>query len=927
MVAHVLPFLLLVFLALGDTLPQTNVTIDIASVKNSLVKEVIPRFKNHIEKINKQQPTVKQNLEVLVTKCEKKGERLKKRVEEVKVNMNKYVVRMEENDSLKRGAMTKLNKAKKEKDTTNIAAQTSILSKYAAACSKTETKLRKMQNKLQKLAQQVEENNTALRKRRAALKQCDELKNIRIERNNATIGEIESLIKKQEMSTAQIGIMKTKMEELKGVGIVNGEYDTIRRQIVKAERKESKIEQMLDDLLKAMNKREALKKKFKEEKEILVEKQQTVKTQLSRDKAVLQRIVTRKEAALKKKLSATTQTEKNEAKNEIKTIKLEMKGLKQRVNDNAKVMKGINRQIALLKNEYEAKKKIIAGKLVREKITQLKEERTDIRKRIQNLMKRYNKIERMVLTEDMEPAKKTDLKTRLGQIENDVKIARVSLKTVSDEIKKFYDEKAARKEKKLSKMRQMKFALDKKIVLLRRLRGMVEKKLMKEKSSTQRKMLFKKITAMNKKIRLIRKRSIRIGLSLQRHVIKKARKGSKRLIHLERKERSIRGYLSRLQVRKEKYSASPKMVAALPQVKRLVSESTSRLKKINEQLKHTEDEVERYEAEVKEIKKLAREEAQVQVVELQKKIHGVSARIKALSGRKGEKIHDIRVMLRLKRDRLKRRLQRNKKIAETRQREEGVLRFNKSLRLGTKKIRKVISLRERAAYLQHKVQEAKELRKNLGDVLTKGSVKEEVDNKRDQLSVTQTKLKLKLEKTEFETRLAVQTLFQASGEERAIYEATNERLNNELKMLKKQVAKVESTLNQTQFIKDADEQKLAVLDDLKKDVKNTQKAIQEIQIQSQHFTDLVVQATKGVFDKDVPQKAKCEMCTFLAREALTERKYNAEGKIQVMRKMDRVCRKSKYPTTCYQIITKIGSRIYNDIKSPSSLCSSLYKTC
>ena len=137
-------------------------------------------------------------------------------------------------------------------------------------------------------------------------------------------------------------------------------------------------------------------------------------------------------------------------------------------------------------------------------------------------------------------------------------------------------------------------------------------------------------------------------------------------------------------------------------------------------------------------------------------------------------------------------------------------------------------------------------------------------------------------------------------------------------------AQMEKELNSTKINGEEDSEKRTQLDEFISEMKKNAQSINDLQVQVNRYTAMVRSITDKV-QETVPPKATCQMCTKLARIALEKQRYNGMKTIKIMKGMDKVCKGSKYPGTCYKTLIELGSRMFEKGTTPNSACASINK--
>ncbi|BFU20349.1 hypothetical protein EHI8A_001300 [Entamoeba histolytica HM-1:IMSS-B] len=903
---------------------EDGIKLNATALEKRLEEEVIPRFKEHIVRINKRQPQIKQELNLKIKKLTKSLEKIKKRIEEIKVNMQKSINKMEIQDKKRKAAIQKYEKFKKEKAINQMKLAEEEMKQITDKCTKTENILKKMQSNQQRLVKTAERISSLLRIKRKALKKSDEIKNIRVKRNTDKINEITQLIKQYKSTHLLVKNIKDTLNAKKNSGIFDQEYSSLKRKFKQYQRKEITAINQLEDMLKAMTIRQEAKSKFKEVKEVLNEKVKDVKGQIKRDKAILRRVTIKKNILKRKKNSATSSVEKAEAKNSMKQINSELNGLKIRVRQNTLMLRALKRKINRATIAYNAKKRNIEGRISRQRMMDMKDERDKLRSTIKNLKKRYNKIERKVLLNEESPEKIADLKKRMTEIINEIKDTKDKYQNAQNGIHQYFEERRKKYEEKKKHIATRKTILEKRIVVLRRIMTLNEKKLSQENSRGKRQVLLRKIKVLSRRIRRVDRSIKSINRRLRNSIIRASKRSERKVILFSKKERLIKKKLARLVVRRKKYNSSEKLVKLIPQIDRLEKEYKTELKQVKTLLKKAEQEANSMEAEVKEINKIREEEAKIRERNLKKRIHVVQNKLQVLNGRKGGKVNDIKAMLKMKIERMKIRANKNHQIALEKKRKVGISRLNKVLRGGVKRIKKIVLLKRHINSLKERISQAQKVMRELGNIVSNGDMKEKIETKRDELKTSINLMTIKKQKEEFVLRKASSSLLRTAGVIRGISEATIQSHQVQHAKLIVLKDKLEKEINQTLINGEEDNEKKNQLYDTNNEIIKTADAINELQIQMGKFSDLVMKVTQGV-DDGIKQKSQCEMCTNLARVALKKKKYDGFSTIVVMKSMDNLCRKSKYPTTCYRTLIELGSRVFEEGVTPITACSQINK--
>ncbi|EMS14211.1 DNA repair protein Rad-50, putative [Entamoeba histolytica HM-3:IMSS] len=874
---------------------EDGIKLNATALEKRLEEEVIPRFKEHIVRINKRQPQIKQELNLKIKKLTKSLEKIKKRIEEIKVNMQKSINKMEIQDKKRKAAIQKYEKFKKEKAINQMKLAEEEMKQITDKCTKTENILKKMQSNQQRLVKTAERISSLLRIKRKALKKSDEIKNIRVKRNTDKINEITQLIKQYKSTHLLVKNIKDTLNAKKNSGIFDQEYSSLKRKFKQYQRKEITAINQLEDMLKAMTIRQEAKSKFKE-------------------KNILKR----------KKNSATSSVEKAEAKNSMKQINSELNGLKIRVRQNTLMLRALKRKINRATIAYNAKKRNIEGRISRQRMMDMKDERDKLRSTIKNLKKRYNKIERKVLLNEESPEKIADLKKRMTEIINEIKDTKDKYQNAQNGIHQYFEERRKKYEEKKKHIATRKTILEKRIVVLRRIMTLNEKKLSQENSRGKRQVLLRKIKVLSRRIRRVDRSIKSINRRLRNSIIRASKRSERKVILFSKKERLIKKKLARLVVRRKKYNSSEKLVKLIPQIDRLEKEYKTELKQVKTLLKKAEQEANSMEAEVKEINKIREEEAKIRERNLKKRIHVVQNKLQVLNGRKGGKVNDIKAMLKMKIERMKIRANKNHQIALEKKRKVGISRLNKVLRGGVKRIKKIVLLKRHINSLKERISQAQKVMRELGNIVSNGDMKEKIETKRDELKTSINLMTIKKQKEEFVLRKASSSLLRTAGVIRGISEATIQSHQVQHAKLIVLKDKLEKEINQTLINGEEDNEKKNQLYDTNNEIIKTADAINELQIQMGKFSDLVMKVTQGV-DDGIKQKSQCEMCTNLARVALKKKKYDGFSTIVVMKSMDNLCRKSKYPTTCYRTLIELGSRVFEEGVTPITACSQINK--
>jgi len=919
---------LLLILSVSAMNEDDGIQLNATQIEKQLEEEIIPRFQKHIERINLRQPKIKHDLEIKVRKIQKSLNKIKKRIEEIKVNMQRSINKMEVQDKQRKEAIKKYQQLKKAKAMNQMKIAKKEVDAISKKCMKTENRLRRMQLVQHKLVKTAERMTRLLRLKRENYNKSDHLRDIRVKRNKAKIVEITHLIKKYKNANLLVKHIRETLEAKKNSGNLDDEYDNLRRRARQCEKKESVAAYQLEDMLKAMNVRADAKSKFKEVKNVLSEKVRSVKNQLRRDKSILRKVTIKRNIMKRQKQRLRNPAEKQRVRDSIKQINRQLIGLKKRVQQNSYALRGLKRKMNRATLAYNSKKRTIESRISRQRMLDLKDERMQLRRTIRSLKRRYTKVERRVLLAEDEPEKIDDLKKRMGEIQRDLKANVQRFNIVKEKIHRYFVAVAKRRASRMKRMTLRQSMLEKRLVVLKRIRAINEKKLTHENSSPRRKIILRKIKGLNRRIRFISRR-LRIMTNRLRHItIVKGRKNERKVILYSRKVRLLKKRLARLQIRRQKYNSSDRLLKLIPQVNRLEQETKEKLQRITSVYKKAEEKANILDAEIREIQRMREIESSLKSKEIKKRMHVTEAKLRVLNGRKGSKIDDMKKVLRMKVNRMRSRVRRVDAIRMNRKRRIGISRLNKVLEGGFNRLKKVVIFKKHIGLLNNKIEQAQQVINKLSNIIADGKMKETINIKLDQLRTSINMLTLKRQKLEFLLKKAATTLLRTTAIVKGVAQATVEAHQVHHAQLIVNRDKLEKSIerhaNGTFIETERNIERRNHLDELNKHIKESAMSIDEVRIQSAKFAKLTLLVTDGI-DDTVEKKGDCELCTTLARIMLQKKKYDGLGAIKTLKHMDRVCNKSKYPTTCYKTLISLGSQIFEQGVTPLSVCRGINK--
>ncbi|ELP84592.1 kinectin, putative [Entamoeba invadens IP1] len=906
---------------------ETSVSINTTKVQTELEKKVIPRFQSHIDRITKRLPEIKHQIQLRIQKVTRRLTATKKKIEEIKVNMNRRLQKMDELAKQKTDLKKTIDQLKNSKTDQKYVKTEARYNQIALQWKRNDFIIKKMQGNLSHFVKNQEHLTAMLRRQNKFLKNVDALHATRVKRNTAQIEKIKKLIQKYEKQKSE---KLKKQDELNNIK-KNGKHQsthTVSNEIAWYEKKESKASRMMSDMLKAMNTRQAAKSRFKEVKEILTDRMNEIKQKLQIEKSLARRVTIQKKI-LKKKLKQSQKknvntTEKDKIKQQIFDVNKKITGMKKKIRKNTLTLRGLQRRINRANRIYTQKKRSLDLKFTKGQFIELKEEKHMLIGEVRRLEQKYNKMERDVLLGKLESSEKEPLKAVLKALSDELNIQRSRLEKVDLKLTMYFAEKRKKVTERISQLKKKVDITEKRLVMMRRLRGMAEKKVISEKQKGKRKMLLRKIRKMGQQIAAVR-RKVASLTHRYRQMIMRSLKAKKRVLRRNLAlEKKLKVKLAEFTMRETNYKKSEKLKVLVPQVIRRRNEKQLKLQKIQAKIKLIEQDVQREEAEVKEVRKLIQIEAQMKQNELKQKLTKLAARYEQLRKTKGEGAKEIQKMLKMKILRLRDRYNRKKQIQIKRKRDEGIKKLNTVLQGGVKRIKKVVLLRKRVRQIEAQITEAKKLEDKLSKAQDVKGVEEQIDKKRQELRELVNRLTLKINKIKFVRRKTATSLLRTVGVVRGVFEATiNAQEVHRAELVVRQ-SELDTQLNSS---KNSVEQKREIgskLFDVRNDLERIGTDIFEMKDQISKFTKLVEVATRDV-DEEVNEKDKCELCQRIAKVAVKEHAYDAFGRIMTMKNMDKICRRAKHQLECYKSLIEVGKRVYERGTTPYMVCKDINK--
>ncbi|KAL7722513.1 DNA repair protein Rad-50 [Entamoeba marina] len=876
--------------------------IDSKKVVQELQNVVIPRFQKHIKTIRLKQPALKHHLTIKVTKLSKARTKTQKRVEEIKLEAQKKKNEKE---------LRSLSKAPK-----NVQMNTkSAFDKINSKCTKTAAVLHKMQTTQKRLVKVVDRITAALRAKKIALRKADSILKMRIARNTKKINEIKQLIKDHQVAVTTSEIMKKQVKQKEANNQMDEEYHILKRNLNKVLLKKHNTVSQLNDMLKAMTVRAEVKNQFKEAKSIIKDRLKDVKVQMKRDKAILRR------ASLKRRV-LKRKSQKNQSKSvNTKQINNEIRRLRNHIHENSVMLRKLKHKLTRATSAYEAKKKTIEGKISRQKLYALKTERRKLLSDLRKNSKRYTHIERKILMNE-DPDRTNEMKNKLSALKNERVDLKKKLAFVKGQIATFFIQRSKRIAEKQHRIAVKQSILKRRVIVLRRIRTLNEKKLSVEKNKRKRHSLLHTIKSLGKRIRFVRLRIRRLTRISRNMTVRNFKRANNKYNQCQRRYSKLQKRLARLQLRKEKYLVSEHFKPLVPQVDRKIKEISLKIKGSQEELRHSEAEANKLDAEVREIKKLRAEEAKVKKTLIKKRLHITESKLQALKGKKGQKAHDVTRMLKMKVRRLKRREKRNELITTKHKRKVGIHRFHMILKGGFKRIKAVVNLQGDLHQLEKKLRKIEMLEREMSTVNINGEEKEKLEVKREELQTARRLIVVQIQKKYFSLQKATASLFRTTAIIRGVAEATIQahRVTHAKMLIER--GKLQQELEQESG--DEITSKTQRLEDLNEDLKKSAVSIHDLQVQVTKFVELTFRVTRFVNEK-LEKKEHCALCLNLAKNTIEKYGLDGVSRIKSMKDMDSYCRQSLHPTECYRTMLLLESKIYEEKATPQSVCNSIGK--
>ncbi|KAL7715561.1 DNA repair protein Rad-50 [Entamoeba marina] len=911
----------------GTTTNQTN-TLNANLIVKDLSKVIIPRFQQHIQSIQIEHPKIKHQLQIEVTKLVKARKTQQKRIEEIKVNMEKIIARLKTLEKKKKQLTTELRKQSNNKDNKKTLNK-SKLTKITLSCARIGDKLKRMQNGQKRLVKNVEKLGIAIHIKKNTLKKSDKVLKIRIARNVKKIKEIQRLIKEYNEAHQTKVHVKLAIAHKKTNKVIDEEYHILKRNMNKVVLKEQSLIEQLNNILNAMNIRYEAKTKYERAKTKINGELKNVKSQMKKDKAVLKRAVLKKKL-LKKRITLTTNSVASNTTNTTNTtiitnalnvnvhrINDEIRGLRIRIRDNSRMTKSLQRKLHLTTKTYINKKKSIESHITRQRLVALKVERRKLVKDLHKNRRRYLKVERALLMKQ-NPNRLNDYKKRMSALKNEEIDLLSKLKYNKEYITDYYTARTRKFNELKHRIGIEQPILKRRLITLRRLRALNEKKFAAEKIANKRHMIHHTIKSLTNKIKALVKKIHSYTHTTRKITLRNARKAEHILLHHQRKQAMYRKLFKSLTDDKKKYSKDKQLKRILPQVNRRIQEITMKNEKNQKQLIKAENKARQLDNDVHQIKKFELEEAQRKSVHIKKMIHVTNSRLNALKGRKGKRARDMIEMLNNRVSRLRNREKRQALLLEEKNRKSGVARFSMKYRTVYTQYKIVKHLKQRLQKVERKINRMNTLGKKLQNLVIGGVQGQQTESKNDQINTSMNLLLIKKEKLlnqiHNENSLLKQYIIAARGAGEASVQAHTNHIKSissqKNALIKSKHSNSESTQLEIHYISSL--------------LNRTEKSLYDLKMQITDLSSLSKKSTT-ITTLNHSSNPRCDVCLQLAKMALVKHNVHGVSRTQTLHELDDVCRNSEHSSLCYKTLVALGSKVFVDNATPLSVCENIHQ--
>ena len=520
-------------------------------------------------------------------------------------------------------------------------------------------------------------------------------------------------------------------------------------------------------------------------------------------------------------------------------------------------------------------------------------------------------------------------------ISKEIEILEVKTKELSKEISTYFDKKEEKANQRIESLKHRRTVLERRIVVMKRLRRLNEKNMETEKIKMKRRTLLKKERILTKKIKKFNVRSRRLLRLIRNLVIRKYNRVQKKNKTLDVKLRKIRHKIARHAYRIKHYQSSQfnELKSLIPSLQRRLSEEKQEFFAIRSKHDKYQDLEQELYAEVKEIRKQREEESRLRRQRMLNERRRIMLKLKSLEGKEDDdRVDDLRRMLIMKQQRIERKLNHGKLMQGKKRAKLGIKLMKKVLNSGFRRIKRIVFVAN-SIYKLRRVNEQASMILQQIDTVKQNQLNEtqheKLEKRKQKLLTTISMNNISIQKKVDQLKQTVKSLLRATAVVNGINSATlfeQKILQARLIVKKDKLEREVLRINQTQGITRGVINRINEIEDIDKRMKENLNDLRSLASDLEKYITMVTKLTRNVHD--APHLGnKCSMCKKLAQEAFSVQQKRGFGRIIIVRKMDNYCKKSKYPISCYRVVLGLQSELElkNHGHTPEQVCKNIEK--